>query len=123
MEHAMKLGIGLFLVLSSLVYFVWKLAYYLSEDEYQHQDFELMQWAPTLACYVIGIYMIFRAISDITEDDGDEEEDENLDDSALMKQAINNDSGDSDDEYEDYDDTPPMQPHNYGSQNNIRRRY
>ena len=28
MEHAVKLGLGLFLVLSSLVYFVWKLAYY-----------------------------------------------------------------------------------------------
>lgn len=99
MEHALKLGVGLFLVLSSLVYFVWKLAHYLSDDAYEAQEFKVIHWAPTIACYIIGIYLIFRAISDITEDDEDDDDDEHdgLNDDQLIKNAMeNDDSGDSD---------------------------
>merc|ERR1711934_1315791 len=132
MEHALKLGIGLFLVLSSLVYFVWKLAHYLSDDTHEAQEFKIIHWAPTIAIYLVGIYLIFRAISDITEDDEEDEEDnDGLNDDQLIKSAMENDSGDSD--YEDYVESEdeaalnemsqPMQAHNYKHQNDVRRRY
>ena len=105
MTAQIKLGLGLFILLTSLIITVFALSHFMSDDSLYQDTFPFKPLVFLGSIYIIGIYLIYISIIELTEVDEENEEyddDEiriNKSDEELIDDGV--DGGGHDIDYDD----------------------